>query len=890
MATSPHEGALVAGERRYTFETFSHHVHSYARYLMEQGVRGEHRVALLLPRDERMIIAMFAVFAVGAAYVPIDAEHPDERIDYMLQTAAPTVTLVTSRDAHRLAEQTGSVVKNLDDHAVQDRIAHLPVEPITAAERGGPVLPEHLAYIIFTSGSTGRPKGVAVNYRGLTTMYINHVEKIFERVVNHQQGRQMKIAHTTSFSFDASWEQLFWMLHGHEVHVIDEELRREPQRLLQHYDAERIDGFDVTPSYGQVLVDEGLLERDRPAGRSVAAEASGVVFISLGGEAVPERLWRELRDAPGVEAYNLYGPTEYTINALGADLAESPTSSVGTPILNTRAYILDDNLQPVLPGVAGELYLAGDGTARGYWNQPGLTAERFLACPWEPGARMYRTGDLMRWTDEGLLDYLGRADDQVKIRGYRIEPGEVADVLAADSEVARAAVIPRQDSDGALQLYGYLVPEGQTAAAVDVEAVRNRIRKLLPSYMVPAGMMAVDEIPLTVNGKTDARALPEITTTAEEYIAPRTATEELLASIAAELLGLERVSATGHFFNLGGNSLMAMRFVARVNELLNKSTADGASHTLLVKDIFAAQTIDAMAAYIDGPQSGAARTAPSTAAEEAVLLQLRASTTGQNVFCAHARYGHATMYQGLNDYVPEEYGIIGIQDPVHSGVDAEFADFTAVVNFYADAVEQTQPDGEVHLLGWSYGGHISFALAQELQGRGREVASLTIVDTAPIPQDFTPEPEDVLPRAEVPLAEDTQRHEEFLASAAEDLRLTFGAGAEHDSHDVAQELTGNQGEPKNYLLNDPAQRRAIAISGLRCEQMMAEPTQGRVDIPTLLVLASTTAAEGEQQWVGYLSWVETHVLPQEDHYSIVAPTQGLPQWGQALRSLLKQTS
>ncbi|WP_283205499.1 amino acid adenylation domain-containing protein [Glutamicibacter sp. V16R2B1] len=335
------------------------------------------------------------------------------------------------------------------------------------------------------------------------------MEKIFDRVVAHQGGRRMRIAHTTSFSFDASWEQLFWLLNGHSVYVINEEMRRDPQQLLAYYDDQRIDGFDVTPSYGQVLVDEGLLERDRPAGRSVSADATGVVFVSLGGEAVPERLWQQLRDAPGVESYNLYGPTEYTINALGADLADSPNPSVGTPIFNTRAYILDQNLQFALPGVPGELYLAGVGNARGYWEQSALAAERFVACPWEPGVRMYRTGDLARWNDEGRIDYLGRADEQTKIRGYRIEPGEIRDVLEAHPQVVRAEVIAADHPSGGKFLAAYV-----TTARIDTsdDALRRSLRdhaaQHLPDYMIPTTITRIDSFATTVNGKLDRKALP----------------------------------------------------------------------------------------------------------------------------------------------------------------------------------------------------------------------------------------------------------------------------------------------------------------------------------------------------------------------------------------------
>ncbi|MBE3201500.1 amino acid adenylation domain-containing protein [Frankia sp. CH37] len=594
---SPGEIALVAGARSFTFAGLSAEVNRYARLLLERGVRQEHRVALLLPRDERMVIAMFAVFAVGAAYVPVDAELPDDRIGYMLDVAGPTVTLVTDRDVARLGSAAGRVV-NLDDAVVCARIAELADGPVTVAERGGEVSLDHLAYIIFTSGSTGRPKGVAVGYRGLTNMYANHVEKIFDRVVAHQGGRRMRIAHTTSFSFDASWEQLFWLLNGHSVYVINEEMRRDPQQLLAYYDDQRIDGFDVTPSYGQVLVDEGLLERDRPAGRSVSADATGVVFVSLGGEAVPERLWQQLRDAPGVESYNLYGPTEYTINALGADLADSPNPSVGTPIFNTRAYILDQNLQFALPGVPGELYLAGVGSARGYWEQSALAAERFVACPWEAGARMYRTGDLARWNDEGRIDFLGRVDEQTKIRGYRIEPGEIRDVLEAHPEVARAEVIAADHPSGGKFLAAYV-----TTARIDTsdDALRRSLREYaaqhLPDYMIPTTITRIDSFATTVNGKLDRKALPvpdlsEITGT--DGRALQTPTERSLAEVFRAVLGLGgevNLRANDDFFRLGGHSLLATRVVARANAALGSA--------LTLRDMFEQATIEGLARVVD---------------------------------------------------------------------------------------------------------------------------------------------------------------------------------------------------------------------------------------------------------------------------------------------------
>lgn len=850
--------ALVAGENRYSFEAFFEHVNRYARVLLEHGVRPEHRVALLLPRDERMVIAMFAVFAVGAAYVPVDAEHPDDRIRYMIDAAGPTVTLVTRRDASRIDGVHGAVV-DLDSADFRNATEAVPSGPVLDSERGGPIELDHLAYIIFTSGSTGRPKGVAVAYRGLTNMYDNHVEKIFDRVVAHQGGRRMKIAHTTSFSFDASWEQLFWLLNGHEVHVIDEELRREPAQLIAYYDQARIDGFDVTPSYGQLLVDEGLLQRDRPAGRSVSADAEGVVFVSLGGEAVPERLWTDLREAPGVESYNLYGPTEYTINALGADLADSPTSSVGTPIFNTRAYILDENLQPVLPGVAGELYLAGEGVARGYWNQPSLTAERFPACPWEPGARMYRTGDLARWKHDGSIDYLGRADDQVKIRGYRIEPGEVADVLAADAQVARAAVVPRQDAGGMLQLYGYLVP---THAEIDLDSVRSRARQILPDYMVPAAIEQVDEIPLTVNGKVDVRALPELEVESAECVAPRTENELVLAEALSGLLGVESVSVTANFFDVGGNSLLAMRYVAAVNE----RTGVG----LRVKDVFSHQTIVDLSTRLE-PQGADDGVGPGQSLSDAILLPLReAGRAGHHLFCIHARFGYATVYRGLIPYLPEGFGLIGLQDPAHGGLDVEFDDIDAVAAAYIDAMRQVQSEGPYDLLGWSYGGHIAFAMAKHLRHMGETVRTVTIVDTGPVLHQHD-EADDVLLPGPLPVTGDLQRHRRYLEIVEEVLRDEFGMRA-----DGRPDLTDEQS-------------RASAVAGLRCELMMSQPTRGTVNTEALVVRAGMEGNDWgstRREWEEHLPGVEFVDVPRADHVSVIRTDGDLGAWaGELLQRL-----
>ncbi len=301
-------------------------------------------------------------------------------------------------------------------------------------------------------------------------MQLNHQE-VFAPAVAAAGGRRLRIAHTVSFAFDMSWEELLWLVEGHEVHVCDEELRRDAEALVAYCDRHRVDVVNVTPTYAQLLVEEGLLDRDEDRDEDGDGdhdkdrdEAAGrhrhrPALVLLGGEAVSDTVWNRLRDTDGCYGYNLYGPTEYTINTLGGSTADSATPTVGRPIRNTRAHVLDPMLRPVPPGCPGELYIAGTGLARGYHDRPGLTAERFVADPFgRPGERMYRTGDLVRQRPDGLLDFLGRTDDQVKIRGYRVELGEIATALSAHPGVAHAAVVVNADT-GTKRLVGYYVPE-----------------------------------------------------------------------------------------------------------------------------------------------------------------------------------------------------------------------------------------------------------------------------------------------------------------------------------------------------------------------------------------------------------------------------------------------
>jgi amino acid adenylation domain-containing protein/non-ribosomal peptide synthase protein (TIGR01720 family) len=572
-AQSPDETALVFGPQRLSYAELDGRINQMARLLLARGAGPEKVVALALPRSADMVVALFAVLRTGAAYLPLDLDHPVDRLAAMVADTGPVCTLTVS--------STGLPGLFLDQQSLREELSALDSGPVLSPgfEPGLPGRLEHPAYVIYTSGSTGQPKGVVTPYRGLTNMQLNHHDEIFNPAIAMAGGRRLRIAHTVSFAFDMSWEELLWLVEGHEVHVCDEELRRDAEALTAYCAEHGIDVVNVTPSYAQLLFEEGLLAQEPP-------------LVLLGGEAVPDSVWEALRDAEHTFGYNLYGPTEYTINTLGASTEDSATPAVGKPIWNTRGYVLDSWLRPVPAGFPGELYIAGIGLARGYQHRYGLTANRFPADPFgAPGDRMYRTGDLVRQRSDGNLDFLGRTDDQIKIRGYRVELGEIEAALSAQPGVARAAVIADATGQGvARRLIGYFT------GAATVEEVRAGLKDRLPDYMVPAVLIPVPDLPLTVNGKLDVKALPAPESAQREAgRAPQTPLETALCDIFAEVLNIARPGVDESFFDLGGHSLLATRLVSRARGALK---AD-----LSIRDLFEAPRVEELARRIGGRAS-----------------------------------------------------------------------------------------------------------------------------------------------------------------------------------------------------------------------------------------------------------------------------------------------
>ncbi|WP_420129475.1 amino acid adenylation domain-containing protein [Longimicrobium sp.] len=553
-ARTPECVALSWRGERWTYAQLEARANQISNALRRRGVGPEVRVGICLPRTPELVAAMLGVLKAGGAYVPLDPAYPRERLGYMLEDAGVTLVITDSILADRLPEGAAGVLL-LDRE--RDAIA---AESVDAPESG--VVPEHLSHVIFTSGSTGRPKGVMIRHS--STVVLLHWLR--ENVTDEERS---SVLFSTSINFDVSIAEVFGTLAWGGKLVIAENALE-----LATLD-EPVVHVSMVPSAAEELLRSGGI----PA---------SVKTLNLGGEALPNALAQDLYALDTVEKVgNLYGPTEdttystYYIVPRGADQV-----LVGTPVANTQAYVLDHHLQPVPAGVVGELYLAGDGLSRGYANRPAMTAERFVPCPFgAPGARMYRVMDRIRWRESAevdsaaswvdapthartaVLEYLGRTDFQVKVRGYRIELGEIEARLAEYPDVRAPVVLVREDAPGDRRLVAYY----QADEPVPVDALKAHLADRLPGYMVPAAYVWMEAYPQTPNGKTDRKALPAPegdAYAAHEYAVPVGDTEQAVAGIWAEVLGVERVGRHDNFFELGGHSLLAVRVVSRVRQAL----------------------------------------------------------------------------------------------------------------------------------------------------------------------------------------------------------------------------------------------------------------------------------------------------------------------------------
>ena len=547
VARVPDAVALSCGEQSWTYRELDEDANRLAHLLVNQGVNPGQYVALLFSRSAEAIVAILAVLKAGAAYLPIDPVVPEARLKFVIDDAAPIAVLTTAALRSRL-DGFGPTVIDVDD----PRIAEQPSTALPAPA------PDDIVHIIYTSGTTGVPKGVAVTHHNVTRLFESLDDGLDRAGVWTQ-------CHSLAFDYSV-WEIWGPLLGGGELVVVPESVAGSPEELHALLVAKQVTVLSQTPTALAALVTEGL-------------ESAALV---VAGEACPAEVVD--RWAPGRVMVNGYGPTETTVYAtLSAPLEPgSGAVPIGSPVSGAALFVLDAGLRRVSAGVVGELYVAGTGVGCGYLGRPGLSASRFVACPFGgSGTRMYRTGDLVRWAADGQLEYLGRADEQVKIRGYRIELGEIRTALAGLAGVEQAVVIAREDRAGDKRLVGYIT------GSADPAELRTQLAERLPAYMVPVAIVVMETLPLTPNGKLDKRALPAPEyQDVDRYRAPSTAVEEILADIYAQVLGLERVGVDESFFDLGGDSILSMQVAAR---------ARAAGVLCRPRDVFVEQTVARLA-------------------------------------------------------------------------------------------------------------------------------------------------------------------------------------------------------------------------------------------------------------------------------------------------------
>lgn len=567
VARTPEKIALHAGGRALSYRELDAQANRLAQRLQAMGVGPDTLVGVAMGRSASLVIAMLGILKAGGAYVPLDPAYPAERIALMIEDSQMPVLVTDAATAMRIpAGSTRPARLQLEE----EDAAQASAAPVHSTAHGA-----NLAYVLYTSGSTGRPKGVMVEHHNAVNFFVG-----MDRALGREPGVWLAV---TSISFDISILELFWTLtRGFTVVLHGDEGTATMAAEMERYGVTHL---QMTPSLARMLTLDA---------RAFAA-LHPLQQMLLGGEAVPASLVHQLRQVFRGAIYNMYGPTETTIWSTVGKIQEVGTSvSIGKPIANTTIYILNEAFAPVAVGEIGELYIGGEGVARGYWQRPELTAERFLTLPHLAATRVYRTGDLARFLPDGSIDFLGRADYQIKLRGHRIEPGEIEARLEQCPGVRQAVVVLREDREGDKRLVGYLVAAG--ASVERAQELRRALSAQLPEYMVPAAMVFLDALPLTDNGKIDRKALLRLPPPAQAASgAAPAATSDLERTIAAawqDALGLANVGLEENFFDLGAHSLTVAEVHAKLQQALGRELA--------LVDLFQFTTVRALAKHLEG--------------------------------------------------------------------------------------------------------------------------------------------------------------------------------------------------------------------------------------------------------------------------------------------------
>jgi amino acid adenylation domain-containing protein len=649
------------------------------------------------------VTALLGILKAGAVYVPLDPDYPPERLAHMLDDLTPKTIITSQRLRSALPVQSlARDVLCLDEEneivarQVKDAAPHIELRA------------ENLAYVIYTSGSTGRPKGVCVSHGAASTHFATA-----RREYGLVEGD--RVLQFASPNFDVSLEQLLVPLTSGAAIVLADTRALTKSDFWNTVRRFGITMLNLPPAYWSQIVPDSDTDVDAELARQLK-------LVLIGGDTMPPEALRLWQQSPlgAVHLLNGYGPTETTITAtlfeIPADFDEqSPLQrvSIGRPLMNRTAYILDKRGEPVPIGVRGELHLGGASLARGYLHLPHLTAERFVPDPFGqmPGARLYKTGDLVRFLPDGNIEFLGRTDQQVKIRGYRIETEEIEWTLKQHPAVREAIVMAREDERRDKELVAYIVASETVPSA----GLRHFMKGKLPEYMIPATFMFLESLPLTPNGKLNRRALPAPSRlrgeSKNDFVAPRDILELQLCGIWEELLGVETVDVRDDFFALGGHSLLAVRLMARVEQV--------AGRTVPLSTLFTASTVEALAGVLRAMKKNSARSP---------LVAIQPHGSLQPFYCVHAAGGNVFSYVQLAQRLGREQPFYGL---VARGVDGEQEPLTRVEEMaaaYVEAVRAVQPRGPYLLGGWSLGGVIAFEMTRQLQAHGETVNQLVLFD------------------------------------------------------------------------------------------------------------------------------------------------------------------
>ncbi|MCL4176655.1 MAG: amino acid adenylation domain-containing protein [Verrucomicrobia bacterium] len=717
VTRSPDAVAVIGEGMSLTYTELNAHANQVGNYLRSLGVKAETLVGICLERSWRMTVAILGVLKAGGAYVPLDPAYPKDRLRFILDDAQPPVIL-TQRDLSDL-------LSDVNERAASDGVRRPTTVVLLDSDRekirkaGGknPVpkpKAEDLAYLIYTSGSTGKPKGVLICHGSLA----NHSRAV---AGIYQLSPGDRVLQFTSLSFDVAGEEIFpaW-ISGATVVLRSEACTGSFDLFLRFVEQERITVLNLPASWWHELIDD--LES------SGAAVPASLRLLVTGNERVlPEALaqWRKLT-GNRVRWFNAYGPTEATITATlyeadsSTPLPETHSVPIGQPIANVQALVLDERLRPVPDGEAGELHLGGAGLARGYLNRPDLTGAKFIPNPFDddPGARLYKTGDRVRRLPDGNLDFIGRIDEQVKIRGFRIEPGEIELALVRHPAVKQAVVVAREDTPGDHRLVAYFV--AKPGALIANGEFRSFLKEALPEYMVPAAFVAMAELPLTPNGKVDRKGLPGTDpgtpVLAGEFVAPRDETERQLTTIWEGMLNTRPIGVRHQFFDLGGNSLLAARIVARIEKTFGRKLTTAA--------IFQSPTIEQLAALLRGGEQKNPRFASS-------IVEIQSHGSKPPLFLVHGigggmLWGYANLARFL-----------GPDQPVYAfnsrGLDSEeFGTLEAMALQYVADLRAFQPWGSYRLGGYCFGGNVAYEMARLLEAQGQTVSFLALFN-CPLP-------------------------------------------------------------------------------------------------------------------------------------------------------------